>query len=310
MKKNETQLGAIHAGFSYLLWGLLPIYWKLLNNVEAKEILANRIFWSFVFMVAVLILTKKGDLCVRTIKGFAQNKKQLYALTLASLLISANWFTYIWAVNNGHMIEASLGYYMNPLVSIVLGMIVLKEKSTFYQYLSFILAAVGVLIITFSHGEFPWIAIILALSFGLYGLAKKLINVDSSVGLTLETLVVTPFAAIYMLFLFLNGSSSFLIAGAGTDLLLIGAGAATAVPLLYFAKGAQKIPLSLLGFLQYIAPTLTLLLGILVYHEHFSTVQLLSFLFIWMALAIYSLSKTKLLTAKELKWRKEKRASM
>ncbi|ETI68574.1 EamA family transporter RarD [Neobacillus vireti] len=310
MKKNETQLGAIYAGFSYFLWGLLPIYWKLLNNVEAKEILANRIFWSFVFMVVVLILTKKGELCLRTIKGFAQNKKQLYALTLASLLITANWFTYIWAVNNGHMIEASLGYYMNPLVSIILGMIVLKEKSTFYQYLSFILAAVGVLIITFSHGEFPWIAIILALSFGLYGLAKKLINVDSSVGLTLETLVVTPFAAIYMLFLFLNGSSSFLTAGAGTDLLLIGAGAATAVPLLYFAKGAQKIPLSLLGFLQYIAPTLTLLLGIFVYHEHFSKVQLLSFLFIWMALAIYSLSKTKLLSRRELKWRKEKRASM
>ncbi|MFF2449288.1 EamA family transporter RarD [Neobacillus sp. NPDC058068] len=310
MKKNETKLGAIHAGFSYLLWGLLPIYWKLLNNVEAKEILANRIFWSFVFMVVVLILTKKGELCLRTIKGFAQNKKQLYALTIASILISANWFTYIWAVNNGHMIEASLGYYINPLVSILLGMIVLKEKLSFYQYISFILAAVGVLVITFSHGNFPWIAIILALTFGIYGLAKKLINVDSSVGLTLETLVVTPIAAIYILILLFNGSSSFLTAGAGTNLLLIGAGAATAVPLLYFAKGAQKIPLSLLGFLQYIAPTLTLLLGIFVYNEHFSKVQLLSFMFIWSALAIYSLSKTKLLSAKELKWRKEKRTSM
>ncbi|WP_312469993.1 EamA family transporter RarD [Neobacillus sp.] len=310
MKKSETQLGAIHAGFSYFLWGLLPIYWKLLNNVEAKEILANRIFWSFIFMVIILIFTKKWDLFLRTIKGFAQNKKQMYALTLAAILISMNWFTYIWAVNNGHIIDTSLGYYINPLVSILLGMIVLKEKLSFYQYVSFVLAAIGVLIITFSHGKFPWISIVLALSFGLYGLVKKMINVDSAVGLTLETLVVMPIAAIYMLFLFFNSSSSFLSASVGTDWLLIGAGVATAVPLLYFAKGAQKISLSLLGFLQYIAPTLTLILGIFVYHEHFSNVQLLSFIFIWSALTIYSLSKTRLLSDKGIKWRKEKRATL
>ncbi|MEH7108201.1 EamA family transporter RarD [Bacillus sp. JJ1764] len=298
---SNTKQGVIYAGFSYFLWGLLPIYWKLLHGVNAKEILANRVLWSFIFMLIILLFTKKWGLFIKTWKGFAQNKKQMYALISASLLISINWYTYIWAVNNGHMIETSLGYYINPLVSILLGMIVLKEKLSFYQYISFGLAATGVLIITFSHGQFPWVAIILALSFGLYGLAKKMINVDSSVGLTLETLTVTPIAAIYLVILLFKGNSSFLTASAGTNLLLIGAGVATAVPLLYFAKGAQKIPLSLLGFLQYIAPTLTLILGIFMYKEHFSKVQLLSFIFIWTALTIYSLSKTNLLSSKRIK---------
>jgi chloramphenicol-sensitive protein RarD len=310
MKKTETQKGVIYAGFSYLLWGLLPIYWKLLDNVNAKEILASRVLWSFIFMVIILILTKKWGLFVQTIKGFAKNKKQMYALTIASLLISVNWFIYIWAVNSGHMIEASLGYYINPLISILLGMFVLKEKLTVYQYVSFILAAIGVLIISISHGQFPWIAISLAFSFGVYGLAKKLINVDSAVGLTLETLVITPVAVIYMGFLFINDAHSFLSDGVQTDLLLIGAGAATAIPLLYFAKGAQKIPLSLLGFLQYIAPTLTLLLGVFVYNEHFSKIQLLSFIFIWSALTIYSLSKTKLLPEQWLNFHKEKSSNI
>ncbi|MCM3767183.1 EamA family transporter RarD [Neobacillus niacini] len=309
MKKNEVQLGTIHAAFSYLLWGLLPIYWKLLNTVEAKEILANRVFWSFVFMLLILVFSKKLGLLVETLKGFAQRKKQMYALIVASVLISINWFVYIWAVNNGHLIETSLGYYINPLVSILLGMLVLKEKLSIYQYISFGLATIGVLIITIAHGEFPWVAIVLAVTFGVYGLVKKVINVDSAVGLTLETLVMTPIAAIYMLVLFVKGSNSFLNPSIATDLLLIGAGAATAVPLLYFAKGAQKIPLSLLGFLQYIAPTIMLLLGVFVYDEHFSKVQLLSFIFIWTALTIYSLSRTKLFAEIELKMRKEKTLS-
>jgi chloramphenicol-sensitive protein RarD len=295
-KKSETQLGVIYAGFSYLLWGLFPVYWKLLGEVSSGEILANRVFWSFIFMIGVLYLTKKQGLFLHTFKGFAQNKNQMYALIIASLTVTANWFIYIWAVNNGHLIEASLGYYINPLVSILLGVLVLKEKLNIYQYIAFILATIGVLIISISHGKFPWVAVALALSFGVYGLVKKMINVDSSVGLTLETLVLTPVAAIYMFYLFLNGSNSFLSSGIEIDLLLIGAGAATAVPLLYFAKGAQKIPLSLLGFLQYIAPTIMLLLGVFVYNEHFSKIQLLSFTFIWSGLSIFSLSKTKLLS--------------
>ncbi len=303
-------MGAVHAGFSYFLWGLLPIYWKLIEQVNATEILANRIFWSFIFMVLVLVITNKWSLFVYTLKGFTENKKQMYSLTIASLLISVNWFVYIWAVNSGHMIEASLGYYINPLISILLGMIVLKEKLTVVQLVSFILAATGVGIITISHGVFPWIAITLALSFGLYGLAKKMINVESSVGLTLETMVLAPIAAIYIIYLFLNQSNSLFTAGWETDLLLIGAGAATAIPLLYFAKGAQKIPLSLLGFLQYISPTLTLILGVFVYDEHFSKIQLLSFMFIWAAVVIYSLSKTKWFTHRKVKLSNENRAAL
>lgn len=310
MNKSETQLGITYAGFSYFLWGLLPIYWKVIGNVDAKEILANRIFWSFIFMVVILLITKKWELFIQTLKGFAKNKRQMYALIAASFLISINWFIYIWAVNNGQMIEASLGYYINPLVSFLLGVIVLKEKLTFVQYGSFFLAAIGVLIVSVSYGRFPWIAIVLAVTFGLYGLVKKLINVESAVGLTLETLVMAPFAVIYILFLFNKETNSFLSASAGTDILLVGSGIATAVPLLYFAKGAQKIPLSMLGFLQYIAPSLTLMLGIFVYHEYFSKLKFLSFLFIWAALTVYSISKTKLIPIKELKWKKGKSAGV
>lgn len=305
MNNNEIKLGGIYASFSYVLWGLLPIYWKFLDYVDAEEILANRIFWSFIFMVLMLLLTKKWPLISRTIKGFAKNRKQMSALIIASLLISINWFIYIWAVNSGHMVEASLGYYINPLISFLLGMIVLKERLTTVQYVSFSLAAIGVLIISFSYGRFPWVAIALAVSFGLYGLAKKLINVESAVGLTLETLMVAPIAAGYMIFLLFQGHNSFFSEDIRTDLLLIGAGPATAVPLLYFAKGAQKIPLSLLGLLQYIAPTLTLILGIFMYGEHFTALQLLSFIFIWCSLTIYSLSKTKFFIAKEMKSREK-----
>lgn len=294
MEKKEIKQGVLYAGLSYLIWGILPIYWKLLEHVNAEDILANRIFWSFVFMMGVLFFSKKiGDL-LTVLKGFKQNRKEMYALIIASLLISTNWFIYIWAVNHHHMIEASLGYYINPLVSVLLGVIFLKEKLSPAQYISFIIAGIGVLILGISYGKFPWISIVLAVSFGVYGLAKKMIKVDSAVGLTLETMVVTPFALAYMVYLFFNGEHALFAGSVTTDLLLVGAGAATALPLLYFAKGAQKIPLSMLGLLQYIAPTITLLLGVLVYGEHFTKHHLQAFIFIWSALTIYSLSKTKL----------------
>jgi chloramphenicol-sensitive protein RarD len=294
MERNEIKTGAFQAGLSYLLWGILPIYWKLLDHVNAEDILANRIFWSFAFMMVVLFFSKKLGNLFSVLKTFKQNRKEMYALIIASFLISTNWFIYIWAVNHHQMIEASLGYYINPLVSVLLGVIFLKEKLSPTQYASFIIAGIGVLILGISYGKFPWISIVLALSFGVYGLAKKMIKVDSAVGLTLETLVVTPFALAYMVFLFLNGEHALFAGSVTTDLLLVGAGAATALPLLYFAKGAQKIPLSMLGLLQYIAPTITLLLGVLVYGEHFTKHHLQAFVFIWSALTIYSLSRTKL----------------
>ncbi|MFD2446343.1 EamA family transporter RarD [Bacillus sp. CGMCC 1.16607] len=304
MKKSEYHLGVLSAGFSYLIWGLLPIYWKLLGKVSSDEILANRVVWSFFFMLVLLVLSKKMGSLRETFMQLWQNKKQLFSLILASILISGNWFIYIWAVNNNHMIEASLGYYINPLVSVILGMLILKEKMTLIQYVSFLMAAIGVLVLTLSYGSFPWVSLSLALSFGLYGLAKKMIKVDSAIGLTLETMFVTPIGLLYMAYLFAQGNHSFLTISFGTDLLLIGAGVATATPLLYFAKGAQRIPLSTLGFLQYIAPTISLLLGVFVYGEHFSKSHLLAFVFIWTALTIYSLSKTKLFDS-HLKRKKE-----
>ncbi|OCA91391.1 transporter [Bacillus sp. FJAT-27225] len=304
MGNNEIKSGVIQAGFSYLLWGLLPIYWKLLGHVDSSEILANRIFWSFVFMVVLLFLARKQTSLTAVLKGFKTHPKQMYALACASVLITINWFVYIWAVNTGQMIETSLGYYINPLVSVLLGVIVLKERLSLVQYASFFMALTGVLIISFSYGRFPWIAMTLALSFGIYGLAKKLIKVDAAIGLTLETMVVTPVAAIYLGFLLMEGTSAFLHNGLGTNILLAAAGPATALPLLLFAAGAQKIPLSMLGFLQYIAPTLTLILGVFVYEEHFSGTQLLAFMFIWSALTLYSLSKSKLLNSLQLRLRK------
>ncbi|MGI8383049.1 EamA family transporter RarD [Robertmurraya sp. P23] len=304
MERNEIKTGAFQAGLSYLLWGILPIYWKLLDHVYAEDILANRIFWSFAFMMVVLFFSKKIGNLFSVLKSFKQNRKEMYALIIASFLISTNWFIYIWAVNHHQMIEASLGYYINPLVSVLLGVIFLKEKLSPAQTASFIIAGVGVLILGLSYGEFPWISIVLALSFGVYGLAKKMIKVDSAVGLTLETMVVTPFALAYMVFLFFNGEHALFSGSVSTDILLIGAGAATALPLLYFAKGAQKIPLSMLGLLQYIAPTITLLLGVLVYGEHFTKHHLQAFIFIWSALTIYSLSRTKLFASTPGSFRK------
>lgn len=306
MKDREQKLGIIYAGFSYLLWGILPVYWKFLNHVKADEILATRIFWAFIFMIFVLLFSKKWQTFIQLLRGMLKNKKQSLALITASLLISLNWFLYIWAVNSERMIETSLGYYINPLVSVLLGMIVLKERLTLAQCISFFLAATGVLVLTVSYGQFPWISLTLALSFGLYGLAKKMIQVESAIGLTLETLVITPIALAYLVFLFIENKQSFLNGSLSTDFLMMGAGAVTALPLLYFAKGAQKIPLSMLGFLQYIAPTITLILGVFVYNEQFTKVHLLSFSFIWLALTIFTLSKTKIFSALALNRKKGK----
>lgn len=290
---RQDQAGIIYTAFSYFLWGILPIYWKWLNHVSAYEILANRIFWSFWFMLLFLFLSKRWKDFTAYIKTSLTKKKQLFALLLASLLISMNWFIYIWAVNTNQMVEASLGYYINPLVSVLLGVFILKESLSKAQMVSFGLAAIGVLILTISYGDFPWIAVGLAFSFGLYGLAKKLIQVESSIGLTLETLTIAPLSLLYLGYMYNEGSLSLFHVSSGTDLLLIGAGAVTAIPLLFFSKGAQQIPLYMVGFLQYIAPTLTLILGIWVYNETFSFTHLISFMFIWLALTIFTASRVQ-----------------
>ncbi|MDQ0215012.1 chloramphenicol-sensitive protein RarD [Oikeobacillus pervagus] len=291
--KHNLRAGVLYVGMAYLIWGLFPLYWKLLQHVSSDEILTNRIVWSFVFMILLLAVIKKWRIFQETFKEIIQFPKKGLALFVASVLVSGNWFIYIWAVNHDRIIETSLGYYINPLVSVLLGVLVLKESLSKAQILAFILALIGVLIQTLSYGEFPWVALGVAFTFSFYSLAKKMIKVDSSVGLTLETMSITPFAILFMMILSQRGQLALFHQSLSTDLLLIGGGILTAIPLLFFAKGAQQIPLYLVGFLQYITPTMTLLLGIFVYNEPFTTNQLVSFMFIWTALFLFSLSQMK-----------------
>ncbi|SFI37475.1 MULTISPECIES: EamA family transporter RarD [unclassified Bacillus (in: firmicutes)] len=302
--------GMIYATSAYMMWGILPLYWKLIDDVPAEEILAHRIVWAFVFMLFVLFICKRFGQFTNEFVQLFKRPKLFMSLTIASILISGNWFVYIWAVNHNHVIEASLGYYINPLVSILLGTLVLKEKLNFWQYIAVGLAAFGVAILTVRYGSIPWIAISLACTFGLYGLSKKLLDYDSMIGLTMETMLVTPIAFVYLGILGAEGMRSFGVVSLTSTLLLVGAGIVTALPLLYFAKGTKLIPLSMVGFLQYIAPTISLILGIFVFHEHFTTVHMTAFFFIWIALFIFSIAKTKFMLNKQPKFIKNKSAKV
>ncbi|WP_042345314.1 EamA family transporter RarD [Bacillus massiliigorillae] len=283
--------GIFYGALSYVMWGFIPIYWKLLQHVSSTQILGHRVLWSFVFMIILLLISRKWASFINYVKEIAKNKKKLFALFIASLLVSANWGIFIWAVNAGRILDTSLGYYINPLISVLLGVTVLKEKLSNIQVISVCLAGIGVAILTFYLGSFPWISLMLAITFGLYGLAKVLINADATIGLTLETMMVTPIAIGYFVYLFFHHES---ISLSGQEfVLMIGGGVATALPLLLFAMGAKKMPLSMLGFLQYIAPTISLLVGVFMYHEEFTKVHLVAFLFIWSALVLYSMSQLR-----------------
>lgn len=287
---SDERKGIVYAASAYLLWGFFPLYWKSISQVSSGEILASRIFWSFITTLLVVMVIGKRKELLADIKGLTRDKRQLLSLFLASLLISANWFLYIWAVNTDRIIETSLGYYINPLVSVLIGIVFLKERLAKTQVVAFFIALIGVLIMTFAYGRFPWVAFSLALSFAFYGLIKKTVKLEALRGLTIETFFIVPLAVTYYIFIFANGDAHFLQTDRLTDLLLLLSGAATAIPLLLFAKGAQKIPLYMIGFLQYIAPTLMLLLAVFVYGEHFGKVDFISFSLIWLSLLLFSYS--------------------
>ncbi|MFD1172564.1 EamA family transporter RarD [Oceanobacillus picturae] len=289
MNAKQEQTGILLTAGAYLLWGFLPIYWKAVNHVSAGEILAHRIVWSFVFMLVLIALLGKWSTVLKECKAILTNKKQLIAVIFASIMITLNWLTFIWAVNSDHVLQASLGYYINPLISILLGILVLKETLTKRQLVSFILAGAGVLFLTVSYGVFPWVSLLLAISFGLYGLFKKRLDVGAFASLTIETMFITPIAILYLLIIPENifQANTFFTP---STMLLIGAGIVTAVPLLLFAGGARRIPLAMIGFLQYIAPTIMLILGVFVYNETFTTAHLIAFSLIWIALINYMLS--------------------
>lgn len=290
--ERESAIGISFTAGAYILWGILPIYWKFLGGVSALEILAHRVVWSFIFVFIIVLILKR-----KLLKNFFQvqmsQKKTWIGLLLASLFISINWLTYIFAVNTNHIVDASLGYYVNPLVSVLLGVFVLREKINRWQAVSFALAGIGVVYMTLSIGKVPWIALVLALSFGFYGLAKKLIKVDSILGLLLETLFALPFSLLFLAYIGANGQHSFATGSLKVDLLLLGSGIATALPLLWFGIGAQKIPLYMVGFLQYIAPSISLMLGVIMYGEAFTTDHVVTFSFIWLAIAIFTISNIR-----------------
>ena len=290
MLENERQ-GVIWALGAYLVWGVLPIYWKWLGHVPSGEILTSRVIWAFVFTLLFVMLMRSSKLLIVDIRTLWKNQKAFWGLFFASALISANWFLYIWAVNNNHLVETSLGYYINPLISVLLGIIFLKERLTTAQKLAVVIALIGVIVLTISYGRFPWLAIVLAISFAIYGLMKKTIPLDAVRGLTIETLFIVPFALIYYIYLFVTGQAIMFHNDIQTDILLVLTGAATAIPLVLFAKGAQRMPLYMIGFLQYIAPTCMLFLGVIIYGETFNAIDLLSFSLIWLALILFTVSK-------------------
>ncbi len=283
--------GVLWAVGSYLIWGAMPIYWKNLEHVASAEILVSRVVWAFVLTLLVVVLMKNGRHLKGDIKTLWGSQRDFWALFAASALVSTNWFIYIWAVNHNYIVQTSLGYYINPLISVLLGIFFLKEKLSRAQQVAFLLAVTGVTILTVSYGKFPWLAFSLAITFAVYGLIKKKIKLDALRGLTIETFFIVPFAFIYYIWLFMNGNAVFMHSDSKTDILLILTGVATALPLVMYAKGVQRLPLYMAGFLQYIAPTMMLFIGVVVYKETFEKIDLLSFAFIWSALLLFTVSK-------------------
>lgn len=275
--------GILNGIAAYALWGLFPIYWKYLHQVPALQIIGHRIGWSFLLLIVLILLSKQW----REFRAAALTSKTIGIYSIAAILLSFNWLIYVWGVNAGFIVETSLGYFINPLFSVLLGVVFLRERLRPVQWIPIGLAAAGVIYLALTYGRPPWIALSLAFTFGLYGLVKKLSPLGSLYGLTLETAIVFPIALVYLAFVEFTGTGSFLHEGAPTDILLIGTGIVTSVPLLMFASAARQIPLTMIGVLQYIAPTLQFLIGIFLYREPFDQSRLIGFSLVWLALLIF-----------------------
>jgi chloramphenicol-sensitive protein RarD len=276
--------GIWYAIAAYGIWGLFPLYWKPLHQVPALELIGHRIGWSFVLLFVIILLTRQWP----AFRAVAFEARTLRIYSVAAVLISVNWTTYVWAVNHGYVVESSLGYFINPLLSVVLGVVFLHERLRPWQWLPVGLAALGVLVVAHAYGFIPWLALTMAGSFGLYGLVKKTGPLNSFYGLTLETGILFVPALGYLLYLERAGQGAFLHAGMLSNWLMVGAGLVTTVPLLLFSSAAQRIPLAVIGILQYITPTMLFLLGVFVYKEAFTTAQLAGFGLVWVALIVFS----------------------
>ncbi len=278
---------------AYVLWGILPVYWKALELVSPFEILSSRFMWSCVFVFLLIIFQKKWPLFVKEVKQVFSNVKTGAAMAAAGITISFNWGTFIWAVNNGHIVETSMGYYINPLVSILFAVVFLRERLDKMQLAAITCAFIGVASMVYSFGKIPWVSLTLAFTFALYGLLKKILPVSALTSIMLETLLITPLALVYEYSLWQQGVSFYASGNLQVIMMLTGAGVVTAIPLLLFTAGARLLPLKIIGFLQYISPTLTLLIGVFVYNEAFTASHLLAFGWIWAALLLFIVSQLR-----------------
>lgn len=278
---------------AYVLWGILPVYWKALELVSPFEILSSRFMWSCVFVFLLIIFQKKWPLFSKEVKQVFSNVKTGAAMVAAGITISFNWGTFIWAVNNGHIVETSMGYYINPLVSILFAVVFLRERLDKMQLAAITCAFIGVASMVYSFGKIPWVSLTLAFTFALYGLLKKILPVSALTSIMLETLLIMPLALVYEYSLWQQGVSFYASENLQVIMMLTGAGVVTAIPLLLFTAGARLLPLKIIGFLQYISPTLTLLIGVFVYNEAFTASHLLAFGWIWAALLLFIVSQLR-----------------
>ena len=276
--------GVLSAGCAFFMWGVFPLYLKTLKAIPPLEILSHRVFWSFVMLALILTVRHQWD----WITNIKKNPRITAAFIASASMLAINWVVYIWSINHDRIVDASLGYFIAPLFNVLFG-IMLGERLRLWQWISVGLAATGVAWLTISAGQLPWIGLTLAFTFGLYGLLRKTASLGALEGLTLETLVMLPLSALFLLLPESGSSHAFVNAGINTSLLLIAAGPVTAIPLLLFAYGARRIPLSLVGILQYIGPTIQLLLGIYLYNEAFSSTKFIGYGLIWCALGLYSI---------------------
>lgn len=281
---HETSRGVLYTIGAFFIWGLFPLYWKPLHQVPALQIMCHRVVWSALFVAMILLWQRNWAWLGNALR----EPRRVAIFALSSLLLSGNWLIYIWAVNAGHVVEASLGYFINPLVNVLLGRVFLSERLTRPQTIAVALAALGVSWITFHAGALPWIALSLAGTFGLYGLLRKKAPLPSLEGLALETFLLTPLALGLLLWFQWQGNGAFGQFGFDKDALLMGAGVVTAVPLLLFASGARRLKLATVGLIQYLAPSIVLALGVWLYGEPFDQAHAVGFTLIWLALALYS----------------------
>jgi chloramphenicol-sensitive protein RarD len=281
---TDQRRGFLLGAAAYAMWGLFPLYWRLLEPAGAVEILAHRIVWSLVTMLVLTLALRRGS----ALRAIVRDRRVLLLLLVASVVITFNWGGFIYGVNHDRVVEVSLGYFINPLVTVLLGVLVLGERLRPRQWLAIGIATFAVIVLTVDYGHPPWIAFLLAGSFGTYGLAKKKADVEAVESLTFETLVLAPVALAYLIWLTAAGHSHFTGHGAGHMVLLVATGLVTAVPLICFGGAAIRIPMTTLGLLQYLAPTIQFLLGLLAFHESMTTVQWIGFALVWLALAIFT----------------------